>query len=76
MVSVYLLAISFTCESIVISSNVIYPIDYKRNWWKISMETMKGVAAALEPRGVREREFLASITRLRTEHAWEPTLKV
>lgn len=37
---------------------------------------MKSVAAALEPRGVREREFMASITRMRTEHAWEPMLKV
>lgn len=40
------------------------------------MEKMKEVAARLEPRGVREREFMASITRMRTEHAWDSTLKV
>nr|XP_024218419.1 bromodomain adjacent to zinc finger domain protein 2B isoform X4 [Halyomorpha halys] len=52
------------------------PEDLRRGWWRISMEKMKEVAARLEPRGVREREFMASITRMRTEHAWDSTLKV
>ncbi|XP_073984371.1 bromodomain adjacent to zinc finger domain 2B toutatis isoform X5 [Rhodnius prolixus] len=51
------------------------PPDYKKGWWKISEEKVKEVVASLEPRGVREREFLASITRLRTDHMWESTLK-
>ncbi|CAH1403993.1 unnamed protein product [Nezara viridula] len=52
------------------------PEDLRRGWWRISMDKMKEVAARLEPRGVREREFMASITRMRTEHAWDSTLKV
>uniref|UniRef100_A0A0K8STL3 Bromodomain adjacent to zinc finger domain protein 2B n=2 Tax=Lygus hesperus TaxID=30085 RepID=A0A0K8STL3_LYGHE len=51
------------------------PPDYKKGWWKITEETMKNILSKLEPRGVREREFLANITRLRTDHTWESTLK-
>lgn len=54
----------------------LFDADYKKGWWKISEEKVKEVVASLEPRGVREREFLASITRLRTDHMWESTLKV
>ncbi|XP_014245152.1 bromodomain adjacent to zinc finger domain protein 2B-like isoform X4 [Cimex lectularius] len=48
--------------------------DLRQGWWKISMPMMKEVVANLDPRGVREREFMASITRLRTDHTWDSTL--